>query len=82
MIYFRTSDEKHILIIDPATVELIKQGHAVISPDQLVFIAISPDEKWTAEQFQHAFTTGDKKLTAERMKEILAEGLLRMVDPK
>jgi len=81
MIYFNTSDEKHVLIIDLEALDLLRQGNAVISPDGLVFVAISVDESWTAQQFQKEFTTGDKKLTAERMKAILAEGLLRP-DPR
>lgn len=79
MIYFQTTDQKHVLIVTPDALEELKKGNALISADGLVFIALTPDENWTAEQFQKEFTTGDKKLTAERMKEILVEGISRPV---
>ena len=81
MIYFQTTDQKHVLIVTPDALEELKKGNALISSDHLVFVALTPDEDWTAEQFRQAFATGDKKLTAERMNEILVEGMQRP-DPR
>lgn len=82
MIYFQTKDQKHVLIVTPDGLEELKKGNALISSDGLVFVALTPDEEWTAEQFKKAFETGDKKLTAERMREILVEGIARPTPPK
>lgn len=81
MIYFETKDHKHVLIVTPDGLEELKKGNALISNDGLVFVALTPDEDWTAEQFRQAFATGEKKLTAERMREILVEGITRPTPP-
>lgn len=81
MIYFQTTDQKHVLIITPEGLEELKKGNALISSDGLVLVALTPDEDWTAEKFREAFATGEKKLTAERMREILVEGITRPTPP-
>lgn len=77
MIYFQSKDEKHVIVLSPEEIGFLMNATAVISPDQFVFIAYSPDITWTALQLKEVFDGPDPELSMEKLAAILAEGLKR-----
>lgn len=66
-----------MLLLEPTNLARIQEGHPLPSPDSLVIICYSPDIEWTAEQLKKVFAENDRKLSPEKLTEILQEGLLR-----
>src|SRR5712692_4245758 len=77
MIYFTTSDHKHVLILEPTNMVRLEEGKPCVSPDSLVILCYSPDIEWTTEQLKKIFDENDHKLYPERLEELLNEGLSR-----
>lgn len=78
MIYFKTSDGKHVIILAPGNVMQMQLGIQSVSPDGEVVVAYSPDTEWTERQFQELFDRGIQ-LAAGDFEMILKEGLKRKV---
>ncbi len=77
MIYFQSKDQKHVLLLSPEEVGGIMHGELVVTPDNLVMVAYTPDGKWMVEELKKVFDGPDKQLTAEKFNQILREGLKR-----
>ena len=77
MIYFQSKDQKHVLVLSPEEIGLLMNAQALITPDQLVFVAYTPDITWTALQLKEVFDSADPKLGIEKLAAILAEGIKR-----
>jgi len=77
MIYFTSKDEKHVMIIDHQTIHKLLIGDAVVSPDNLVIIAYTPDMAWTADELKKVFSDPEALLSPAKLDEILREGIAR-----
>lgn len=46
MLYFRTQDDRHILILEPENLEALQSRDFVKSPNNTVILALTPDAEW------------------------------------
>lgn len=77
MIYFQTTDHKHVLVLEPTNLQRVQEGKIIVSPDSLVIVCYSPDILWTSEKIRKVFEEDEGKLTPEKFEVILTQGLLR-----
>ena len=78
MIYLRCADQ-HIVVIDPAHIEMLLSGGAVVSKDKEVIVVYTPDAQWTADHLHTALVdnNGVREIIPHKFYELLAEGMKR-----
>jgi len=77
MIYFTTKDEKHVLIIEPRSIEKLLAGDPLVTIDDKVIVAYTPDINWTKDELVKVFNAPESTITPEKLDEILKEGIAR-----
>lgn len=77
MIYFTTTDHKHVVILEPTNLVSIEAGKPAASPDSMVIIAYCPDIVWFAERLRALLSGGNRQLQPSQLEELLKEGLQR-----
>jgi hypothetical protein len=75
MIYFTTKDEKHLLIIEPRSIEKLLAGDPLVTIDDKVIVAYTPNISWTRDELVKVFNTPESTLLPEKLDEILKEGI-------
>lgn len=77
MIYFRTTDQKYVLILEPKQVQDLAKGVPVVSDDKMVLIAFSPDIEWTFGEMQKILGEGGRVMLPHELDKILKESMSR-----
>jgi hypothetical protein len=55
VIYLRTGNNQHVVILEPGNLEAIKGGAKASTPNHAVFVAYTPDAVWLGEQITANF---------------------------
>lgn len=77
MIYFTTTDHKHVLVLEPTNVVNIQDGKPAVSPDSMVIVAYCPDIAWFGERLKEILSKGNRQIEPKQMEALLKEGLTR-----
>ena len=79
MIYFQSPDQKHVVILNRAEITRIASGEILTSPDQLVLMGYTPNEKWFIEKLNSLFTEVGQ-ITHDSLLALMAMG--RTIPPE
>lgn len=74
MLYLKLSSGRHMIVLEPVNLDLLREGDPVVTPDREVIVACSPDVPWLAEQVQQVQTS---ELTVERFVELFRQSMRR-----
>jgi hypothetical protein len=77
MIYFKTADSRHVLVLEPRSLDMLKSGQPCESPDKSVIVAYSPDAEWTFGEIQKLLGPGGRVILPHELDKILQSGLQR-----
>lgn len=79
MIYFTTPDEKHVVILGLADLNVIRRGNPIASPDCSVLLCYTHDIYWFRDELVKVFNQNERTLSPGKLDELLREGLKRPV---
>jgi len=77
MIYFTTTDDQAVLIIENGNLERLKSGKPMRTPDGKFMVCYTPDLDWTMEQFKGMLAVTANAVDPAILDFILKEGLKR-----
>lgn len=77
MIYFTTSDHRHVLVLEPSSFEELKGGAPLVSTDKMVIVAYSPDIQWTFDEMKKILDEPGGAMKPEQLTAILKAGISR-----
>jgi hypothetical protein len=77
MIYFKTADNRRILILEPRSIDMLKQGLPCEAPDKSVVIVYTPDVEWTFGEIQKLLGPDGRVILPSELDKILQSGLQR-----
>jgi hypothetical protein len=73
MLYFNTSYGQHVVILEPESLETLKTGEFVKSPNKVVLIGYTPDAEWLGEKIMENMDN----LTPELLDRLISESQQR-----
>jgi hypothetical protein len=77
VIYFKTADGRRILILEPRSLDMLKQGLPCEAPDKSTVIVYTPDVEWTFGEIQKLLGPDGKVILPQELDKILQSGLQR-----
>lgn len=80
MLYFKTVDGRRIIMLEPRSLDMLKQGLPCETPDKSAIVVYTPDIEWTFGEIQKllgAWTGPRKALLPNELDAILKQGMQR-----
>ncbi len=77
MIYFKTTDAKHIIVLEPGNLVDMKAGELIRSPNGEVAIVYTPDLPWFQERLVEMLETDRIEFDPEKFDKIHQESMHR-----
>lgn len=79
MIFIGMKDGSTLIILEPGNIERMRDGKPLISPDNRVMVAFTPDMEWTQDRIMEMLRNAGGKVDPKLVDDILRAGLNRPV---